>query len=65
MICGSTMVSSSAAKQPRLLAALPVALLYGRALSAALILELRGAPRMPVPVGDGVYSVSVEVPEGE
>ncbi len=65
MIYGSPMISSPAAKQPRLLAALPVALLHGRALAAALILELHGAPRMSVPVGDGVYSVSVEVPEGE
>jgi hypothetical protein len=44
---------------------LPVALLYGRTLAAVLILELRSSPRMPVPVGEGVYSVRVEVPEGE
>jgi hypothetical protein len=65
MICGFSMVSSPTAKQPRILAALPVALLHGHALAAALILELRGAPRIPQPVGDGVYSVRVEVPEGE
>jgi hypothetical protein len=65
MICGSSMVSSPAAKQPRLLAALPVALLHGRALAEALILELCGVSGMPEPVGEGIYSVSVEVPEGE
>jgi hypothetical protein len=65
MIYGSSMVSSPAAKRPRILAALPVALLHGRVLAAAVILELRGAPRIPEPVGEGVYSVRVEVPEGE
>jgi hypothetical protein len=65
MICGSSMVLSPAAKQPRLLAALPVALLHGRALAGDLILELRGAPRMPEPVGEKVFSVCGEVPKGE
>lgn len=65
MICGSSMVSSPGAKQPRLLAALPVALLHDRIAAAAVIRELRGAPRMPAPVGEGVYSVRVEVPDGE
>jgi hypothetical protein len=44
---------------------LPVALLNGRDLAAALILELCGAPSRPVPVGEEVYSVRVDVPEGE
>lgn len=47
------------------MAALPVALLHGRDLAAALMLELCGAPSRPEPVGEEVYSVRVEVPQGE
>lgn len=65
MICPSLMVSSSAARQPRFLGALPVALLHGCAAARALIIELCDAAGSPEPVGEGVYAVRVEVPHGE
>lgn len=59
------MLSAAAARPPRFLGALPVALLYGCVAADAVIAELRTGGGSLAPVGPDVYSVLVDVPKGE
>ncbi len=65
MISSSSMSSPAAARPPRFLGAVPVALLHGCAVADAVIVELQAGGRALEPVGPDVYSAPVDVPKGE